>query len=547
MKTDICIARETKLQKIETVAKKIGIKGDDLFLHGDYACKLKNSNFDNVKIKKSKLILVTAINPTKAGEGKTTVSIGLADALNKLNVKVALALREPSLGPVFGVKGGAAGGGYAQIAPMDDINLHFTGDLHAISSANNLLSAMIDNHIYWGNELKIKTVTFKRTMDMNDRALRSIMCGIGYNERADGFNITAASEVMAVLCLAKDEKDLLCRLGQIVIGQDENGGNVTAKDLKADGAMAVVLKDAIKPNLVQTLEGTPCFVHGGPFANIAHGCNSIIATKLAMNYADYTVTEAGFGADLGAQKFLDIKCREAGLTPSAVVVVATIRALKSSGGKESDLGSEDLDALKNGFSNLQKHIENIASVYNLPCVVGINKFFSDTDAEIAFVKDECAKLGVAVEMISSFADGGKGGTDLAKAVIKAVAQKTEFKFSFSLDDSLDTKIEKVATKIYGADGVEFSDKASKALEFFKNSKYSQLPICIAKTQYSLSDNPKLLGRPSNFKITVRDIELRAGAGFFVVVAGDILLMPGLSKTPNAENIKITDGIIEGLF
>ncbi len=541
MKTDIEIANETLLQPIVDVAQKLLIDEKDLYRYGNYMAKVQP------KSGQAKLILVSAINPTAGGEGKTTISIGLADALNKAGESVSLALREPSLGPVFGIKGGAAGGGYAQIGPMEDINLHFTGDMHAITASNNLLSAMIDNHIYWGNELGIADVSWHRCQDVNDRALRNIVSGVGFCAREDNFDITAASEVMAILCLSNDENDLKQRLGRIVIGTSYKGEKITAKDLKADEAMAILLKDAIKPNLVQTLEGTPAFVHGGPFANIAHGCNSIIATRTAMHYSDYVITEAGFGADLGAEKFLDIKCRVAGLKPSAVVMVATIRALKCAGGKKSDLSSVDMDALANGIPNLTKHIENITQVYGLPCVVAINKFLTDTDEEVEFVTKACNEFGASVSLAECFAKGGEGGLALADAVIKATNQESNFTYSYELNQTIEEKITAIATKIYGAKDVKFMPKAVSAINSFENTEFAKMPICIAKTQYSLSDNPALIGRPKDFTITIRDIKLRAGAGFLVALAGDILLMPGLSKKPNAENMEINDGIIKGLF
>ncbi|MCL2796520.1 MAG: formate--tetrahydrofolate ligase [Firmicutes bacterium] len=566
MKTDIEIASEAKLLPISQVAESIGIPASELFCYGNYMAKIRGqgsgirgqeleddktqSRTPNPELRtpSPKLILVSAVNPTSAGEGKTTISIGLADALKKTGRKTALALREPSLGPVFGVKGGAAGGGYAQIAPMDDINLHFTGDLHAITSANNLLAAMIDNHIYWGNSLRIRTVEWRRCMDLNDRALRNTVAGLGgFFAREDGFDITAASEVMAALCLSGDADDLLARLGRIVIGYNFDGEPVTAKDLKADGAMAVLLKDAIKPNLVQTLEGTPAFVHGGPFANIAHGCNSVIATRAALSFADYVVTEAGFGADLGAEKFIDIKCRAAGLKPDAAVLVATLRALKSLGGKKGNLSEPDAAALARGIPNLLKHIENMRGVFGLPCVVAINKFAGDSKEEIALVKAAVLNAGAACETAESFAKGGAGGIELAEAVVKAAAKNPDFKFAYPLDIPLKDKIEAVAKKVYGADGVGFSAKALKSVEAFNRPEYAFFPVCIAKTQYSLSDNPELLSRPFGFTLTVRDIRLRAGAGFFVALAGEILLMPGLSRAPNAEGMEIKDGVIKGLF
>lgn len=543
MKTDIEIARETELRPIETVAADIGIARKDLHLYGDYMAKVKPATG------KGKVILVTAINPTAAGEGKTTVSIGLADAMKQIGLKVCLALREPSLGPVFGVKGGATGGGYAQIAPMDDINLHFTGDLHAITSANNLLAAMVDNHMYFGNELGIERVTFHRCLDMNDRALRFIHCGLRYNDRDDSFDITAASEVMAALCLSRDEDDLKERLGDIIVGYTKAGEPVTCKQIKADEAMAILLKDAIRPNLVQTLEGVPAFVHGGPFANIAHGCNSITATRTAMHYADYVVTEAGFGADLGAEKFLDIKCRAAGIKPEAVVVVATVRALKCAGGKSKDtLAERDDPALKAGLGNLVKHVENITRVFNRKCVVAINKFVSDTSEEIAVVEDAVKALGVDVVCANVWGEGGKGGVALAEKVKElCAAPDKEFTYCYELDDTIENKIMAVAKRIYGADGVQFEPAAKQMLQKIKGTPWEKYPVCIAKTQYSLSDNPQLLGRPQGFTVRIRDLNVRAGARFIVALAGDILLMPGLSKTPNAVNMKIENGIIEGLF
>lgn len=540
MKTDIEIADAAVLKPITEIAEKLGIDPDKLECYGKYKAKVTERGNKN-----GKLILVTAINPTPAGEGKTTISIGLADGLNKTGRSVCLALREPSLGPVFGIKGGAAGGGYAQIAPMEDINLHFTGDLHAITAANNLLAAMIDNHIYWGNELRIKEVTWHRCQDVNDRALRFVKTGVGFKcERDDRTDITAASEVMAIFCLSRDIDDLKERLGNIVVGLDEDGKQVTARMLKAEEAMTILLKDAIKPNLVQTLEGVPAFVHGGPFANIAHGCNSIQATRAAISYADYAVTEAGFGADLGAEKFLDIKCRLAGLTPDAVVVVATLRALKCAGGKTENLSERDDKALLGGLGNLKKHVENITGVYSLPCVVAINRFATDTDEEIELLRRELAALGVKAVCAECWAKGGAGATELADAVVELCkGDKPQMRFSYDLNMSTEEKINAIATKIYGADGVEFTDKAKADM-----AKYPQnLPVCIAKTQYSLSDNPKLIGRPAGFKITVREVMYKAGAGFLVAVAGDIMLMPGLSKSPNAERMSINNGVVKGLF
>jgi len=543
MKTDIQIQQEAKFLPIEKLAKKLALKKEDLYFYGPLMAKVEVKP----KAQKGKLILVSAINPTKAGEGKTTIAIGLADALTHLGKKAALALREPSLGPVFGIKGGATGGGFSQVAPMEQINLHFTGDMHAITAANNLLSAMIDNHIHWGNDLKIDTIAFKRCVDLNDRALRNVSVGGGYIQRRDNFTITAASEIMAILCLASDADDLLVRLGRIVIGYTKGNNSITAKDLGADGAMAVLLKDAIKPNLVQTLEGTAALIHGGPFANIAHGCNSIIATKTALGLADFVVTEAGFGADLGAEKFLNIKCREANITPNAVVMVASIRALKALGGKEGDLGAIDMAALEAGCKNLQKHVENMRIEFGLPCVVAINSFYTDTAVELDFLKNFCRLIEAPYAESKCFVNGGKGSVELAEIVLKAIDAKNNFKNTYELTDSLKEKIEAVALKVYGANGVDFSDTALNSIEKFNDPKYSKFPICIAKTQYSLSDSAKLLGAPKDFKITVRDIELRAGAGFFVVLCGDMLLMPALSKAPAALGMRVVDGKVEGLF
>ena len=542
MKTDIEIATSAKLQPIEKIAASVGIARKDLRLYGDYMAKVKPQNG------KGKLILVTAINPTAAGEGKTTVSIGLADAMKQIGLKVCLALREPSLGPVFGIKGGAAGGGYAQIAPMDDINLHFTGDLHAITAANNLLAAMLDNHIYFGNELKIARVTFHRCLDMNDRALRFIHCGIKYNDRDDSFDITAASEVMAALCLSRDEEDLKARLGDIIVGYNDKDEPVTCRMLKANEAMAILLKDAVSPNLVQTLEGVPAFVHGGPFANIAHGCNSVMATRTAMHYGDYTVTEAGFGADLGAEKFLDIKCRAAGIAPDAVVIVATVRALKCAGGKAKDaLSQRDDEALKKGLGNLIKHVENITGVYNRKCVVAINRFVSDEDGEIEIIEKAVKALGVDAVCVNVWGEGGKGGIALAEKVKALCAQPDKpLTYAYELTDTVREKIEKVAKRVYGAKAVEFAPAAEEMLKKIKG-EWAKYPVCIAKTQYSLSDDPTLLGRPEGFTLKIRDLVVRGGPKFIVAMAGEILLMPGLSKTPNAVNMKIHDGIIEGLF
>ena len=547
MKTDIEIARGAKLLPVAEVAAKLGISADELEYYGKYKAKVASHGK-----KRGKVILVTAINPTPAGEGKTTVSIGLADGMAKLGKSVCLALREPSLGPVFGIKGGATGGGMAQIAPMEDINLHFNGDFHAITSANNLLSAMIDNHVFQGNALGIENVTWRRCLDLNDRSLRTVRCGIGYNEREDHFDITAASEVMAVFCLAKDFADLKKRLGDIVIGTDRHGKAVTARMLKADEAMAILLKEAIKPNLVQTLEGTPAFVHGGPFANIAHGCNSVIATRAAMSYADYVVTEAGFGADLGAEKFFDVKCRTAGIEPSCVVLVATVRGLKYNGGvPKAETGKENLAALESGASNLMKHIENVTGVYDMPCVVAINRFVTDTDAEIALLKSMCELRGASVRLADVWAKGGEGALDLAREVCEAADGCTSrLKYAYELSESLKDKINAVATKVYGADGVDYTDEARRMMdELEADGAVAGLPVCIAKTQYSLSDDQTKLGRPTGFRITVREVYRRAGAGFVVAVTGKILLMPGLGKTPAAEGMTIDDKgeEIRGLF
>ncbi len=531
MKTDIEIAYEAQPVPIEQIAAKLSI--DNIYRYGDLVAKVNPADKP-----KAKIILVTAINPTPAGEGKSTVSIGLADGMNKIGKLTALALREPSLGPVFGMKGGATGGGMAQILPMDDINLHFTGDLHAITAANNLLCAMIDNSIYFGNPLGIAKVTFNRCMDCNDRALRSVIVNAGSGARDDCFNITAASEIMATLCLASDFDDLKIRLGRIIVAYDYEGKPVTAADLEANEAMAVLLKDAAKPNLVQTLEGTPAFVHGGPFANIAHGCNSVIATKTAASYADYVVTEAGFGADLGAEKFFDIKCRTAGITPSATVLVATVRALKYGGNGD----------LAVGVGNLVKHIENLTKVFSQNVVVAINKFTDDTDGDIAFVKKAASKAGAEAVLCECWAKGGAGAVDLANAVVKAANGKPKLTLTYDNGDTIVEKTEKVATKIYGADKVVWTAKAKKNLEKMLPLGVDALPVCIAKTQYSLSDDAKKLGRPQGFDITVRDVQYRAGAGFVVIVAGDIMLMPGLPKKPNAVGMKIDDnGKISGLF
>lgn len=555
LKTDIEIAQEAKMLPIVDVGEKIGIESDYLELYGNYKAKVSPKLWDKVKDNEDgKLILVTSINPTPAGEGKSTVTVGLGQALNRLKKKAAIALREPSLGPCMGIKGGAAGGGYSQVVPMEDINLHFTGDMHAIGSAHNLLSAMIDNHIHQGNELNIdvRRITWKRAIDMNDRALREIVVGLGGKAngfpRQDGFIITVASEIMAILCLATDFKDLKERIGKIIIGYDKDGNPVTAKDLKADGAMTLLLKDAIKPNLVQTLENVPAFIHGGPFANIAHGCNSIIATKYGLKLADYLVTEAGFGADLGAEKFFDIKCRYGGLKPSAAVVVATIRALKMHGGlKKDELTAENLDALRKGIGNLVKQIENVHK-YGIPVVVAINRFKYDTESEIEYVKKVCKDLGVDVSVTDVWEKGGEGGIELAEQVINACERESEFKPLYELDMPIKDKIKTIAKEIYGADGVGYTKEALRDLKNIESLGLDNLPVCVAKTQYSLSDNPKLLGRPEGFDITVKGLNISAGAGFIVVMTGDIMTMPGLPKSPAAERMDIDEeGKITGLF
>ena len=555
-KSDIEIAQEAKPQDIREIAKKLDLGEDDIELYGKYKAKvdynlLKRGNGG----KKSKLILTTAINPTPAGEGKTTTTIGVADALSKLGKNVLVALREPSLGPVFGIKGGAAGGGYAQVVPMEDINLHFTGDFHAIGAANNLLAAMLDNHIHQGNELgiDIRSITWRRCVDMNDRQLRNVVDGLGARAdgvaREDGFDITVASEVMAAFCLADDIMDLKARLGRIVVGYNYEGQPVTAAQLKANGAMAALLKDALKPNLVQTLEGTPAFVHGGPFANIAHGCNSVIATRMAMHFADYVVTEGGFGADLGAEKFLDIKCRMANLKPDAVIIVATVRALKYNGGVPKDqLNNENLQALEAGIPNLLKHVENITQVYKLPAVVAINEFPTDTQAEVELVRTKCKELGVNVALSQVWAKGGEGGIELAEEVLRLCEQPNDFQFCYEDDLTLAQKIEAVSTKIYGADGVIFTPKAKKELERLESLGFGNMPVCMAKTQYSLTDDLTKLGRPTGFNITVRQVTVSAGAGFVVALTGEIMKMPGLPKRPAAERIDVDEnGVISGLF
>ncbi|WP_283115240.1 formate--tetrahydrofolate ligase [Intestinimonas timonensis] len=555
MKTDIEIAQAAEMLPIAQIAQQVGLDEDKLEYYGKYKAKVDTLALRDVP-RKGKLILVTAINPTPAGEGKTTTSVGLGDALHRLGKKAVLALREPSLGPVFGVKGGAAGGGYAQVVPMEDINLHFTGDFHAIGAANNLLAAMLDNHIQQGNALDIdvRRITWKRCVDMNDRQLRNIVCGLGGKvngvPREDGFDITVASEIMAVLCLASDLMDLKARLGRMVVAYNRSGDPVYCSDLKAQGAMTALLKDAIRPNLVQTLEHTPAFIHGGPFANIAHGCNSVSATDTALKLGDYVVTEAGFGADLGAEKFLDIKCRAAGLTPDAVVIVATVRALKHHGGcPKADLGKENLPALEKGLPNLLKHVENITKVYGLPAVVAINQFDSDTEAEIAMIRTACEKYGVRVALSQVWGKGGEGGEELAREVLRIIdEEKPDFRFAYESDALLTEKIEAVARKVYGADGVDYAPAAAKELQRLTELGYGDLPVCMAKTQYSLSDDAGKLGAPTGFRIKVQKVKVSAGAGFVVVLTGDIMTMPGLPKVPAAENIDVDEnGVITGLF
>lgn len=555
-KSDIEIAQSIEMSPITEIAKTAGIEDKYLEQYGKYKAKVDLSLLNETKRENGKLVLVTAITPTPAGEGKTTTTIGLADGLRKIGKKPVVALREPSLGPVFGVKGGAAGGGYAQVVPMEDINLHFTGDFHAIGAANNLLAAMIDNHIYQGNSLNIdpRRITWKRCVDMNDRQLRFVVDGVGGRvngtPREDGYDITVASEIMAVFCLSSSIDDLKARLSRIIVGYTYDEKPVTAGDLKAVGAMAALLKDALKPNLVQTLEHTPALVHGGPFANIAHGCNSILATKLAMKLGDYAVTEAGFGADLGAEKFLDIKCRMAGLTPSAVVIVATVRALKMHGGlAKTELGSENLSALEKGLPNLLRHVSNIKNVYGLPSVVAVNRFPTDTDAEVELVIEKCRDLGVNVVLSDVWAKGGEGGTELAREVVRLCEEETpHFTFSYEDNMSLEEKIEAVVKKVYGGDGVTYLPAAKKELNKLTDLGFGSVPVCIAKTQYSFSDDPTKLGAPEGFKVTVKNVKASAGAGFVVVLTGDIMTMPGLPKVPAAEKIDVdSNGVITGLF
>ena len=558
MPSDIEIAQAATPQHILKIAEKVGIPEKYIELYGNYKAKIDYNVLLDEPQEPGKLVLVTAINPTPAGEGKTTTTVGVADGLSKLGKKVMVALREPSLGPVFGVKGGAAGGGYAQVVPMEDINLHFTGDFHAIGAANNLLAAMIDAHIQAGNELNIdpRKITWRRAVDMNDRQLRNIVDGLGGKPhgtpREDGFDITVASEVMAIFCLATSISDLKERLGRIVIGYTYDDKPVTAGELKAAGAMAALLKDALKPNLVQTLEGTPAFIHGGPFANIAHGCNSIMATKMALNFGDYAITEAGFGADLGAEKFLDIKCRLAGLKPNAVVIVATVRALKNHGGvPKAQLNEENLEALEAGLPNLLQHVENITNVYKLPCVVAINAFPTDTEAELKLVEDKCKELGVNAVLATHWANGGDGAIELAKEVVRLCEEGTgaeDFQFCYADELSLREKIEAIATRIYRADGVLFAGNAEKQLKQLEDLGFGNMPVCMAKTQYSFTDDQTKLGAPRDFSITVRNVKVSAGAGFVVALTGDIMTMPGLGKFPAAQKIDVDEkGVISGLF
>ena len=556
MKSDIGIAQSTKMKNILAITKEAGIDESYIEQYGNYKAKIDLSLLNDSDRKDGKLILVTAINPTPAGEGKTTTTIGLADALRRVGKKVMVALREPSLGPVFGIKGGAAGGGYAQVVPMEDINLHFTGDFHAIGAANNLLAAMLDNHIFQGNILNIDPfkITWKRCVDMNDRQLRFVKDGLGGGKngvpRDDGFDITVASEIMAVFCLASSISDLKNRLSKLIVGYTYDNKPVTAGDLKAEGAMTALLKDALKPNLVQTLEGTPALVHGGPFANIAHGCNSVLATKMAMKLGDYAVTEAGFGADLGAEKFLDIKCRLANLKPSSVVIVATIRALKMHGGMDkAELNNENLDALEKGLPNLLRHVSNIKNVYKLPSVVAINRFPTDTDSEVDLVIKKCKELGVNVVLSTVWADGGKGGIELANEVIRLCNENSStFEFSYELEDSIENKIENIVKKIYGGNGVEFTPEAREQIKRLTDLGFDKLPICMAKTQYSFSDDMTKLGAPTDFTVTVREVKVASGAGFIVALTGSIMTMPGLPKVPSAEKIDVDEnGKITGLF
>lgn len=555
MKSDIEIAQSADMRPIREIAARFGIGEEDLELYGKYKTKLSDEYLKSIESNENgKLILVTAINPTPAGEGKTTISIGLADALNRAGKKTMVALREPSLGPCFGVKGGAAGGGYAQVVPMEELNLHFTGDFHAITSANNLLAAMLDNHIQQGNALQIDTrqIVWKRCLDMNDRVLRNVVVGLGAKAdgfvREDHFVITVATEIMAILCLANDMDDLKDRLGRIIVAYNYAGEPVTAADLKAVGAMAALLKDAIKPNMIQTLEGTPALVHGGPFANIAHGCNSVRATKAALKMADYVVTEAGFGADLGAEKFMDIKCRKAGIAPDAVVILATVKALKYNGGvKKDELAAPNLEAVKKGIVNLDKHIENLHA-FGVPVVVTLNSFLTDTEEEYEFIKKHCEDMGCEFALARVWAEGGKGGEELAAKVIRTIEnKKSELKFTYELDAPLKDKIEAIATKIYGAGSVTYSAEASRMLKKIEKMGYGNLPVCMAKNQYSLSDDPNALGRPEGFNVNIREVYVSAGAGFVVAITGTVMTMPGLPKVPAAENIDVVADKIVGLF
>ena len=554
-KSDIEIAQETPMLHIREIAKTAGVDEKYLEQYGNYKAKIDYNLLKETDKKDGKLILVTAINPTPAGEGKTTTTVGLGQAFGRLSQKAIIALREPSLGPCFGIKGGAAGGGYAQVVPMEDLNLHFTGDFHAITSANNLLAAMIDNHIFQGNELNIdpRKITWRRCVDMNDRQLRSVIDGIGGMTggvpREDGYDITVASEIMAVFCLATSIKNLKERLSKIIVGYTYDDKPVTAGDLKAAGAMTALLKDALRPNLVQTLEGTPAIVHGGPFANIAHGCNSVIATETALRLGDYAVTEAGFGADLGAEKFFDIKCRAAGFEPSAVVIVATVRALKMHGGAEkNELSEENITALEKGMPNLLRHVANIKNVYGLPCVVAVNRFPTDTEAELSVVIDECRKLGVNVVLSEVWAKGGEGGEALAREVVRLCDEKSRFDFAYSLDRTIKEKIDQIVKRVYGGDGISISPNAEKQIKKLETLGFGSLPVCIAKTQYSFSDDPKKLGAPEHFTVTVKNVKVSAGAGFIVALTGDIMTMPGLPKIPAAENIDVDEnGKISGLF
>lgn len=551
---DVEIARNTKLEKISEIAEKIGITEEELEPYGRYKAKISLKAFDRLKEKENgKLILVTAINPTPLGEGKTTISIGLADGLKSIGKKSILALREPSLGPVFGIKGGATGGGYSQITPMEEINLHFTGDIHAITSANNLLSAMIDNHIYFGNELEFDRVTWKRCVDLNDRQLRKVETGLSGEKnivpRKDGFDISVASEIMAIFCLATDIDDLKRRIGNIIVGYTKENKPITARDLKTDGALTVLLKDAINPNLVQTLEHTPAIVHGGPFANIAHGCNSIIATKMALKLGDYVITEAGFGADLGAEKFLDIKCRKAGIKPDAVVCVATIKALKYHGGMpKEEIQNESIEALEKGFGNLLRHVDNLKNKFGLNVIVAINKYNHDTEKEIEFLRNKLQENGIELSLVESWGKGGKGATDLAEKIVKLTENETKLNYAYDLNESIKEKINDVATKIYGAEGVEYSKEAEEEIARIEKMGYGNLPVCIAKTQYSFSDDAKNLECTEPFKIHVKEINLKAGAEFVVAITGKIMTMPGLPRVPAAEKIDLDEnGNIVGIF